>query len=109
MSKTVYSYQEIRHLIEQGQPVQFTCALRAQVITIQQDPESEAITVTLFLSIRETYVGCVRDEYASMCDLLEAFDLEETAPIWEHGNRFHALYTGVSSRRTQGAVDHADQ
>ena len=81
--KTVYSYQEIGTLIDQGKQVVFTCYPQARVTAIQRHPDSDTVTVTLNLSIRETCVGMVTNEYTSMLAILDAFDIEDLAEIWE--------------------------
>lgn len=81
--KTVYSYQEIAHLIEQGNQVVFTCHPEARVSTVQKHPDRETITVTIHLSIRETCVGSVSYEYASILAVLDAFDVDEGAELWQ--------------------------
>jgi hypothetical protein len=83
MSKTVYSYQEIGTLLDQGRQGVFTCYPEARVSALQKHPESDTVTVTLTLSIRETCLGIVEDEYASMLAVLDAFDIEDLAEIWE--------------------------
>ena len=81
--KQVYSYQEIRTFIDQRKPVLFACHPEARVTAVQKHPDRETITVTIQLSIRETCVGSVSDDYASMLAVLDAFDLDEGAERWQ--------------------------
>jgi hypothetical protein len=81
--KQVFNYQEIGTLIDQGKQVVFTCYPQARVTAIQRHPDSDTVTVTLNLSIRETRVGMVTYEYTSMLAVLDAFDIEDLAEIWE--------------------------
>jgi hypothetical protein len=81
--KQLYSYQEIGTLIDQGKQVRFTCSPQARVSAVQKQRESDTVTITLNLSIRDVCVGIVDYEYASIADVLEAFDIDEQAEIWE--------------------------
>lgn len=81
--KTVYSYQEIGTLIDQCQKVVFTCDPVARVTAVQRHPDLETITVTIQLSIRDTCIGIMENEYSSKLALLEAFDIDDLAEIWE--------------------------
>ena len=81
--KEVYSYQEIGTLIDQRKPVVFTCHPVARVTAVQRHPELETITVTINLSIRDTCIGIMENEYPSQLALLEAFDLNDLEEIWE--------------------------
>jgi hypothetical protein len=81
--KTVYSYQEIGTLIDQRKEVMFTCYPIARVTAVQRHPDLETITVTIQLSIRETCVGIMENEYSSILALLEAFDIDDLLEIWE--------------------------
>ncbi len=81
--KQVYSYQEIGTLIDRGKPMVFTCHPEARVSTVQKDKGSGTVTVTLRLSIRDTCVGMVEDAYTSILAVLDAFDIDESAEIWE--------------------------
>jgi hypothetical protein len=91
--KQVYSYQEIGTLIDQGKQVAFTCHPEACVGAVQKDPDSDAVTVTLNLCIRDTCVGMVEDAYASMLAVLDAFDVDDLAKVWEvlEEQPFHVL------------------
>ena len=79
--KQVFNYQEIGTLIDKGKQVVFTCYPQARVTAIQRN--SDTVTVTLNLSIQETCVGMVTNEYTSMLAVLDAFDIEDLAEIWE--------------------------
>jgi hypothetical protein len=81
--KQVHNYQEIGTLIDQGKRVLFTCHPVARVTAVQKDRDSDIITVTLNLSIRDTCIGIVEYEYDSILAVLEAFDVDELAEIWE--------------------------
>ena len=81
--KTVHSYQEIGTFIDQRKTVMFTCHPEARVTVVQKHPDLETITVTINLSIRDTCVGIVSYEYASMLAVLDAFDVEELSEIFE--------------------------
>jgi hypothetical protein len=83
MSKTIYSYQEIGTLIDQGRQVIFTCHPVVRVTAVQKKPNSDLITVTLVVSIGETCVGIMENEYASIYALLEAFNIGDLDEIWE--------------------------
>ena len=81
--KKGYSYQEIGTRIDQGKRVACTCYPQARVSAVQKHPENDTITVTINFSIRDTCIGIVSDEYASMRALLDAFDIEELSEMWE--------------------------
>jgi hypothetical protein len=81
--KTVYSYQEIGTLIDQGKRVLFTCHPEARVTAVQQDRDSDSITVTLNLSIRDRCIGNVEYEYDSIVAVFEAFDRDDLEEMWE--------------------------
>lgn len=81
--KQVYNYQEIGTEIDRGKRVVFTCHPEARVTAVQKQRDSDIITVTLQISIRDTCVGIVEYEYTSILAVLEAFDIEELAEIWE--------------------------
>jgi hypothetical protein len=81
--KKVYSYQEIGTRIDQGKQVVCTCYPQARESAVQKHPGSDTVTVTINLSIRDTYVGIVSYECASMLAVLDAFDIEELSEIWE--------------------------
>ena len=83
MSKTLNSYQEIGTLIEQGKRVLFTCHPEARVTAVQQHRDSDSITVTVNLFIRDTCIGNVEYEYDSILAVLEAFDIDDLEEIWE--------------------------
>ena len=81
--KQVYSYQEIRPLIEQGKEVTVTCHLHAEVTAIQKRPASDTITATLHLLVGEDVIAIVKSEYPSLVGLLDAFAIDETCEQWE--------------------------
>jgi len=81
--KQTYSYQEIGTLIDQRKLVAFTCYSVARVTAVQRHPDLETITVTIQFSLRDTCVGIVEQEYSSILALLEAFDIDDLAEIWE--------------------------
>jgi hypothetical protein len=82
MSKTVNKYQEIGILIDSGKPMVFTCHPEARV-TVRQLPNEDTIKATITISISDTCVGIVETEYASIIDLLDAFQIDDLAEIWE--------------------------
>jgi len=81
--KQVFSYQEIGILIDQRKQVAFTCHPEARVTVVQRHPDLETITVTVQLSIRDTCIAILTDEYASILAVLEAFDIDDLSEIWE--------------------------
>ncbi len=81
--KQVYSYQEIGTQIDQGKQGVFTCYPEARVTAVQKHPDSDVITVTIQLSIRDTCIGILEYEYASILAVLEAFDIDDLSEIWE--------------------------
>lgn len=81
--KEVYSYQEIGAQIDQGKQVVFTCFPEARVTALQKSVDSDAITVTIQLSIQGTCVGIIDYEYPSILAVLEAFDIDDGSEIWE--------------------------
>ena len=83
MSKTVYSYQEIGHLIDSCERVLFTCHPVARVTAVQQPWPNASIKVTINLSLGDTHLGTVETDYASITDLLDAFQIDDIDEIWE--------------------------
>ncbi|MFL5586089.1 MAG: hypothetical protein ACJ8DI_00340 [Ktedonobacteraceae bacterium] len=83
MAKTVSSYQEIGHLIDGCTPVVFTCHPVARVTVLQRAFPENTVKVTINLSIGDTCVGIVANEYASITDLLDAFQIDDLDEIWE--------------------------
>ncbi len=81
--KTVYSYQEIGTLIDQRKKVVFTCHPEARVTAVQRHPDLETITVTINLSIQDTCVGIIENEYTSIAAVLDAFSIDDLEEIWE--------------------------
>ncbi len=81
--KQVYSYQEIGTQIDQHKNVVFTCHPEARVTAIQRHPDSDTVTITINLSIRDTCIGIMENEYASLADLLDAFNIDDLEEIWE--------------------------
>jgi len=79
--KQVYSYQEMVPLVEQGQTVVFTAHLRARVKIVPFLNGHVAVTITL--SRGDTHLGTVEQEYASIEDVLDAYDIDVHAPQWE--------------------------
>lgn len=63
--------------------VLFTCSPQARVSAVQKQRESDTVTITLTLSIRDTCIGIVDYEYASIADVLDAFDIDDRAEIWK--------------------------
>lgn len=83
MSKTVYSYQEVGYVIDRGGPASFTCHPRARVTVRQLSASDDAVEATIALSIGDTCVGMVECSYASITDLLDAFQVDDLDEIWE--------------------------
>ena len=88
--KQVYDYQEIGVEIDQGKLALFTCHPVARVSVQQKSGDTQAnpevdqyIHVIITLSIGDTVVGLVENDYASMIDLLDAFQINDTEEIWE--------------------------
>ncbi|HZS78230.1 MAG TPA: hypothetical protein VFA41_16580 [Ktedonobacteraceae bacterium] len=81
--KRVYSYQEIGTLIDQGKQAIFTCHTIVRVSCVKKDPGSETITVILTALIRDTCVGVLEQEYSSIEEVLEAFDIDDFEELWE--------------------------
>ena len=81
--KEVYSYQEIGTLIDQRKPVMLTCHPEARVTAVQKHPDLETITVTIQLSIGDTCIGIIENEYLTIGLLLDAFDINDLSEIWE--------------------------
>jgi hypothetical protein len=81
--KQVYSYQEVAPLIERGQAVCFTTHLDARVTAIQPRQDEERVTVTITLSIRDSFIGTVEQDFPSICAVLDTFDIDVHALIWE--------------------------
>jgi len=88
--KQVYDYQEIGVEIDQGKLTMFTCHPVARVSVQQKSGDSQAnpevneyFHVIITLSIGDTVVGLMEYGYASMIDLLDAFQIDDTEEIWE--------------------------
>jgi len=81
--KQVQSYQEIGTLIDQRKTVLFPCHPEARVSAVQKHPDRETITVTIYLSIRDTCIGIVSYEYTSMLAVLDALDIDDLDEMWE--------------------------
>ena len=83
MAKTVNSYQEIGHVIDSCNPVVFTCHPVARVTVLQHAFPENSVKVTIHLSIGDTCVGIIENEYASIIDLLDAYQIDDLEEIWE--------------------------
>lgn len=83
MNKTIYSYQEISALIEQGIPVAFTRQLEAHVTAIQPCDDRDRITAIMQLSLGDYLLGEVECEFTTIAGLLDAFDIQERTELWE--------------------------
>lgn len=83
MSKTVSSYQEIGHEIDSRKMVVFTSHPTARV-TVQQRPwPDSSVKITINLSIGDTCVGIMENEYANMLAVLDAFRIDDLEEVWE--------------------------
>ena len=81
--KQVYSYQEIGTLIDQGKQVAFTATVQARVTAIQKHKESDEITVSIVLLVSEYVIAECETTYPRIDGLLDAFDIDDLAEIWE--------------------------
>ncbi|HYT28730.1 MAG TPA: hypothetical protein VEL72_06905 [Ktedonobacteraceae bacterium] len=81
--KTVYSYQEIGELINQGQPVAFTRQLEVRVTARRNSPESDTITALIRFCHEDYLLGEVENEYATIAILLKVFAIGELEDIWQ--------------------------
>ncbi len=81
MAKTVNSYQEIGVEIDAHKPCRFTCHPTAWVtVRLMSD---ERINISMMISVGDTCVGIAENEYASIEDVLEAFQIDDLEEIWE--------------------------
>jgi hypothetical protein len=81
--KQVYSYQEIGTHKDQGREVVFTCPITARVTTVHKSRESDTITVMLMLSVGDTCIGIIENEYTSMLAVLNTFAIDDLEEMWE--------------------------
>ncbi len=80
--KQVYSYQEIGTEIDKGKSVVFTSHPVARVTAVKKSRKSELITVTIQLSIGDICIGIVENEFSSVLDVLEAFNINDLEEMW---------------------------
>lgn len=86
--KTLQSYQEAGHVIDSCNPVVFTCHPEVRVSVLQENPLTGVVKVKLFINVGNTIVGhttvgIAENEYASIDDVLEAFQINDIDEIWE--------------------------
>jgi hypothetical protein len=81
--KELYSFQEIGTLIDQGQQAAFTCHPVARVTVTRRESEQETIHVTIDLLIGEYHIATFEEEYPSIETILEMFEINDLAEIWE--------------------------
>ncbi len=77
MSKTVSSYQEIGHVIDSCNPVVFTAHPVARVTVLERAWPENTVKITINLSIGDTCVGIMENEYSSIEMVLDAFQIDE--------------------------------
>ena len=81
--KEVYSYQEIKTDIAEGEKVTFTAHPVLYVTAGRKSLESETITVTFEIGIGSYVIGEFTSEYDSIEQVLDAFDIADHEEIWE--------------------------
>lgn len=81
--KEVYSYQEIKTDVDQGEKVGFTAHPTVYVTAVRKSPESETIVVTFEIGIGSYVIGEFTSEYDTIEKLLDAFDIADHEEIWE--------------------------
>lgn len=68
---------------DRGKRVAFPCRPEARVTAVQKHSDRDTITIIINVYIRDTCIGIVENEYASMLAVLDVFDIEDLAEIWE--------------------------
>jgi hypothetical protein len=53
------------------------------VTVLQHAFPENSVKVTIHLSIGDTCVGIIENEYASIIDLLDAYQIDDLEEIWE--------------------------
>ncbi len=83
--KRVYNFQKVANRFDHGHQIVCTPSLVVRVIAIKRHPhkENDPIQVTFLLSQGNRYIGSLEIEYASILDVLKAFDIDELTEIWE--------------------------
>lgn len=81
--KTVHHYQEIGHVIDAGTPVAFTCYSTVYVSVQCKKPPLRTVEIQMSIYVGDTCVGIAENTYPSMIALLEAFQIDDLAEIWE--------------------------
>jgi len=70
-------------VIDSCNPVVFTCHPVARVSVLQRAFPENSIKVTITLGIGDTCIGIMENEYSSIIDLLDAFQIDDLEEIWE--------------------------
>ena len=81
--KKVYHYNEIDDLVTQGKQVAFTAPAQVRVTAVQKSQDSDEITVTIHVLQGEYVVAECETTYPRIEALLDAFDIDDLAEIWE--------------------------
>ena len=81
--KEIYSYQEIKTDLDQGEKVGFTAHPTVYVTAVRKSPGSEPISVTFEIGIGSYVIGEFTSEYDAIEKLLDAFDIADHEEIWE--------------------------
>jgi hypothetical protein len=81
--KQMYSYLERGPHRDQGREVVCTCPVTARVTAVQKSRESDTITVMLMLSVGDTCIGIIENEYTSMLAVLDTFAIDDLEDMWE--------------------------
>jgi hypothetical protein len=69
----MYRYQERGPHRDQGREVVCTCSVTARGTAVQQSRERKTLTVLLMLSVGDTCIGIIENEYASVLAVLDTF------------------------------------
>ncbi len=81
--KEVYSYQEIKTDIAEGEKVAFTAHPVLYVTAVRNSLESESITATFEISIGSYVIGEFTQEFDTIEKLLDAFDIADHEELFE--------------------------
>lgn len=81
--KEVYSYQEIKTWIPNGQAVKFTYPLRVEVTAAQKHHDSQTLHVTFVLLVGKYAIGEFTSEFDTIERLLDAFDIADHEELFE--------------------------
>lgn len=78
--KTVHKRSEVEKAIEKGTPVAFSTSVQVTVTVRQVEDATQA---TLVLRVGDAYIGEIQADYTSVDAIMEAFQLDDEAEIWE--------------------------